>query len=274
VLSRVLGGRFRLLLNRGVLYRPNPLIGVFAAIADGVVCNSHASAAVLKACGTPARRVNVIYNSFAAPLSAGPREPDGTLRVIYVGNGKPVKGFDVFLRAAEEYARHYPDSPVTFVSYGIERDAAIAGCCGQDGLDRIELHPTASHDEVLRALTGADVLALTSRMESLPNVVLEAFSRSLPVVCTNVGGVVELVQDGVNGWLCQSEDSRTIADRLHDLTERPQQRLAMGTFNCEVVRTRFNNSRKGYLLLRVYSGERVVDAAGWAGDARIPTCAT
>ncbi|MBE3064115.1 MAG: glycosyltransferase [Spirochaetes bacterium] len=53
VLAKLLGGRFRLYLNRGVIYPPNPLMGLCAAIADGVICNSHASANVLKAYGTP-----------------------------------------------------------------------------------------------------------------------------------------------------------------------------------------------------------------------------
>ncbi|MBE3064114.1 MAG: glycosyltransferase [Spirochaetes bacterium] len=113
---------------------------------------------------------------------------------------------------------------------------------------------------MLHALSGVDILVLTSRMESMPNVLLEAFSMSLPVLCTDVGGVKELVRDGVNGWLCPSEDVHMLADKLHDLVEHPERRLTMGEINQRTVTACLNPGRKGYLLLRVYSGERIADA--------------
>jgi glycosyltransferase involved in cell wall biosynthesis/peptidoglycan/xylan/chitin deacetylase (PgdA/CDA1 family) len=259
VLAAVLGRRYALYLNRGVIYRPNALIGFLAAMADGVICNSYAGADVLKAYGVPRKKINVIYNSLAASVAEQTRGRGESVRVLYVGNGTPVKGFDIFLRTAQLYQQRFPGSPVTFVSYGIEKDDDIARCVGQDTLDAIEIHPTAAHDAVLRALSGADIFVLTSRKESMPNVLLEAFSRSLPVLCTDVGGVKELVRDGVNGWLCPSEDIHQLADRLHDLVEHPEQRLTMGTINQRVLTAWLHNGRKGYLLLRVYSGERVAD---------------
>jgi glycosyltransferase involved in cell wall biosynthesis/peptidoglycan/xylan/chitin deacetylase (PgdA/CDA1 family) len=274
VLAKLLDGRFRLFLNRGVTYPPNPLIGLFAAIADGVICNSYASANVLKACLTPKKRINVVYNSLDAPVPRQTREPRDSLRVLYVGNGDSVKGFDIFLRTAQAYGQRYPESPVTFVSYGVETDADIArrGC--QETLARMEIHAPAAHDAVLQALAGVDIFVLTSRMESLPNVLLEAFSRSLPVVCTDVGGVKEVVRDGVNGWLCPSEDVHMLADKLHDLVEHPDRRLAMGALNHRMVTAWLNNGRKGYLLLRVYSGERIADAVDCEQGAGVQTCAT
>jgi glycosyltransferase involved in cell wall biosynthesis len=118
-------------------------------------------------------------------------------------------------------------------------------------------------DAVLKVMEDADIFVLTSRMESMPNVLLEAFSRSLPVVCTDVGGVGELVRDGVNGWLCPSEDVEGLARRIHELVEHPDQRVAMGIINRRLATSHFRNSRKGTLLLRAYSGERITDTIAW-----------
>jgi glycosyltransferase involved in cell wall biosynthesis len=138
----------------------------------------------------------------------------------------------------------------------------------------MEIHAPAAHDTVLHALAGADIFVLTSRAESSPNVLLEAFSRSLPVLCTDVGGVKELVRDGVNGWLCPSEDVHMLADKLHDLVEHPERRLTMGAINHRMVTACLHNGRKGHLLLRVYSGERIADAVSCEDRAGLQTCAT
>jgi glycosyltransferase involved in cell wall biosynthesis/peptidoglycan/xylan/chitin deacetylase (PgdA/CDA1 family) len=271
VLSKLLGGSFRLYLNRGVTYRPNPLMGLFAVIADGVICNSHASARVLRAHLTPGRRINVVYNSVAGGLTAThPVEHGGPLRVLWVGNANPVKGYDILRRIACLYAERYPAPSVSFVAYGVDPAAGIARSGSGDRPAPVELHGPASHKAVLQALSEADVFLLTSRRESLPNALLEAFRAALPVVCTGAGGVAEVVRDGVNGWVRPPEDVEALTGRLRDLVEHPERRLAMGALNQRLASACFNNTRKGYLLLRVYSGERVTDTVACDGDSSGP----
>ena len=273
VLSKLLGGPFRLYLNRGVTYRPNPLVGLFAAVSDGVICNSHASARVLRDHLTPGRRINVVYNSVAGGLTAThPVEHGGPLRVLWVGNANPVKGFDVFRSICRLYTLRHPDPSVSFAAYGLDASAPIARREAGDVLDRMEFHGPAAHETVLEALSDADVLVLTSRLESLPNVLLEAFGAALPVVCTGAGGVGEVVRDGVNGWVRPPGDIEALTDRIRDLVEHPERRLAMGALNRRLASACFNNTRKGYLLLRVYSGEHIADEIDWECDAGRPTC--
>lgn len=257
VFAKLLGGRFRLCLNRGVIYTPNPLIGLFAAIADGVICNSHKCADVLRSYLTPKKKIQVVYNSFSANISQKTPEERDLLRVIYIGNANPVKGHDVFLETAETYMQRYPEDPVKFVSYGIGKNPELASFVSQETLDKMEIHGPVPHEEILQALGQADVFALTSRLESMPNVLLEAFAASLAVVCTDVGGVNELVRDGINGFLCDSEDTQALAEKIHDLVLHPEKRLKMGKINKKIVTHYLNNTHKGYLLLRVYSGERI-----------------
>ena len=272
VLAKLMGGRFALFLNRGVIHRPNPLTGLFAMIADGVICNSQAGARVLCANLVPRTRINVVYNSVAAPALPGRiRAPGADLRVLWVGNGNPVKGHEIFLRAASRYAERHPGSSASFASYGVERTAALVREGDGRAAEGVEAHGPASHESVLDAMADADVLVLTSRIESLPNVLLEAFSLALPVVCTDVGGVGEVVRNGVNGFVVSVGDIDAIAERVHDLVEYPERRRAMGAINQRLAAVCFNNARKGYLLLRVYSGERVADDVAWEAIAEGPT---
>ncbi len=74
----------------------------------------------------------------------------------------------------------------------------------------------------------ADVFVLTSHWEGVPNVVLEAMASALPVVVTNVGGISEVVDDGVEGYLVPSGDIRAITSRLSELSHDEALRTRLG----------------------------------------------
>jgi glycosyltransferase involved in cell wall biosynthesis len=70
----------------------------------------------------------------------------------------------------------------------------------------------------------ADVVAVPSRWEGCPYVVLEAFQAGVPVVAAAVGGVADLVQDGVNGLCVAAEQPEALGDALLTLLRDPQKR--------------------------------------------------
>jgi glycosyltransferase involved in cell wall biosynthesis len=257
VLAKLLGGGFRLYTNRGVVYTPNPLIAVFTAIADGVICNSKNAAEILRKYFVPDKKIHIIYNSFVdIPL----RQKEYIKKkpgVIYVGNVNSVKGYDIFLKTAHEYFQKYSENAVKFLAYGIEEKTDFSRCIPQETLDKINSYTDVSHKEVLQALDNGDIFLLTSRMESMPNVILEAFSASLPVIATNVGGVKELIKNGMNGFICESEDVQCLAEHVHYLVEHPEVRKKMGEINKKIVSEYLHNRNKGYALLRAYSGDRI-----------------
>ena len=78
--------------------------------------------------------------------------------------------------------------------------------------------PQANH--YMRAF---DALLLTSRKEGLPYVILEAQSVGVPVIASKTGGIPEIVQDKVNGFLCPVGDVAAFARALNSLTTLPPQ---------------------------------------------------
>jgi glycosyltransferase involved in cell wall biosynthesis len=267
VLGRLFGLRARVFLNRGVVTAANPLWGAFVRVTDGAIANSAAAAATLTARLAPDGRVNVIYNSCppwpATPATPRGRAPDSgadvPLVVAWVGNAHPAKGFDVLAAAARRSRAALGPGAIRWVALGVGHEdrrhvAALAG-------DVVELAGVVSHEDVRWQLTRADLLVLTSRRrESLPNVVTEAFAAGLPVVVTDVGGVVELVRDGVNGYVCAAGDDATIARRVVSLALDPDARARMGALNGRLAVERLTLATKCAALLRVYSGDHVVEA--------------
>jgi glycosyltransferase involved in cell wall biosynthesis len=82
--------------------------------------------------------------------------------------------------------------------------------------------------DVADILRASDVFVLSSRWEGNPMSVMEAMAAGLPVVSTAVGGVPELVREGVTGLLVPSEDAGALAQALQALVDDPVRRQAMG----------------------------------------------
>ncbi len=125
------------------------------------------------------------------------------LRIVYVGRVEPAKGIHLLARAL----RALPTLPLELHIYGVTQGDAhlryrrdLRDEVARDG--RIMLHEPVGPDDVVATIAQYDVLAAPSQQfETGPLVVLEAFAAGLPVVGTRLGGIAELVQDGVNGLL-------------------------------------------------------------------------
>ena len=74
-------------------------------------------------------------------------------------------------------------------------------------------------DDVDQYLALYDILILPSRFDGRPLVVMEALACGVPVIASDVGGLADLVSDGINGYLVPPADARTIADRIVRLAE-------------------------------------------------------
>jgi len=256
------GGRFALFINRGVIFPPNTIFALYALLATGVTCNSLVCAEVLRRYQVPQSRLRLVYNSFLPqdgelPPERQARKKRGA-RVLYVGNEGHAKGFDVFLQmAAELVSRGVRD--LEFVAAGVRDMRAFESFVTPQLKMRLRLPGHLPHDAVLRELLDADILVLPSRQESLPNVLLEAFACSLPVVCTVVGGMPELVHDTVNGFLRASQDAPGLADAVAMLAADPALRLRMGRINRRLVARQLDNATKTLTLLRIYFGEALFE---------------
>jgi colanic acid/amylovoran biosynthesis glycosyltransferase len=92
----------------------------------------------------------------------------------------------------------------------------------------VELTGALTHEQVLAQWQRADIAALTSENEGMPVCLMEAAACGVPAVATAVGGVPELVADGVTGLLAPANDARALAAALRSLLLQPSRRAEMG----------------------------------------------
>jgi glycosyltransferase involved in cell wall biosynthesis len=108
-----------------------------------------------------------------------------------------------------------------------------------------------------RLMQAADGLALPSRWEGLPLVLLEGMIRGLPVVGTRIKGINEIITDGVHGWLVAPDDPPAMAKVLARLMDDPAEAVRMGREGRELVADRFSFSRVYRELMEIFSAPSV-----------------
>ena len=121
--------------------------------------------------------------------------------VAVVANLIAYKRHDLFLHAFELVARSLPEARAVLVGDGPER-SRLEKLASELGIaERVEFRGEVA--DVRPHLADARVVALTSAHEGTPNALLEAMAMARPVVATPVGGVPDLVRNGVDGWLAE-----------------------------------------------------------------------
>lgn len=127
---------------------------------------------------------------------------------IYVGRLSEEKGPDVLIRAAA-----LAGVAVDIVGDGPER-AALEALATQLGA-RVRFHGRLPRAEVLAKMRAAAVTVVPSRCyENQPLAVLESFACGVPVIGSDLGGISELVEPGVDGALVAADDPQSLADAL------------------------------------------------------------
>jgi glycosyltransferase involved in cell wall biosynthesis len=109
------------------------------------------------------------------------------------------------------------------------------------------------HD-VPELLNVFDIYALTSFNEGMNLTLLEAMSTGLPVVATAVGGNAEIVEEGITGYLVNSGDIESLAERLRNLVNSPELRATMGMKARERVLSHFDQRSMMQKYLSLYRG--------------------
>jgi glycosyltransferase involved in cell wall biosynthesis len=119
-------------------------------------------------------------------------------------------------------------------------------------LRSIDVQFLGDRSDVPELLSRSDIVVLASRFEGLPISIIEAMRAGLPVVATDVGGVSELVHDGVTGYLVPPSDVEALRSKIETLIKSPELRKKMGSAGRERFRERFAEAAMLQRTLEVY----------------------
>jgi glycogen(starch) synthase len=169
-------------------------------------------------------RVHLLPPGVNPSLFEGPFEDPfaglGKPRVLFVGRLAPQKGVRTLVAAAS--LLKHPSAQVLLVGDGPERPALEREAERIGVGDRLRFLGFVAHERLPAAMAHADVLVLPSVYEELGTVLLEAMWAGLPIVASRIGGIPDVIEDGVNGLLvppCDPEALARAIDRV--LADRP-----------------------------------------------------
>jgi glycosyltransferase involved in cell wall biosynthesis len=173
--------------------------------------------------GADPERVAVLPNP--APMVEGLAGRDelraahgvGPRTLVFAGRLTAQKSLGTLLAATAQV----PDATLLLVGDGPEREA-VAAAVRELGLEsRVSLLGPQPRERTLELARAADAAVLSSAWENFPHAVVEALAVGTPVVATDVGGVAEVVQDGVNGLLVPPHDVDALAGALRRVLDDP-----------------------------------------------------
>jgi glycosyltransferase involved in cell wall biosynthesis len=174
----------------------------------------------------PRARIVVAPNFVDIPATPPGRARSGRV-ILFLGLVGERKGvFDLLEALALARAEHDDLELIVGGAGAIERARVEARRLGV--ADSVEFLGWVGPQEREALFRRADIFALPSRNEGLPMSVLEAMARGLPVIATPVGGVPELIDDGVNGILVPPGDAQALARAIARLASDPAARAALG----------------------------------------------
>jgi glycosyltransferase involved in cell wall biosynthesis len=164
-------------------------------------------------------------------LKVGPDRAQDNQDIVYVGVLTPGKGVHHLINAFAQVAPEFSQARLVIIGRAENSEYAdglkVAVTEG-DLNGRVKFVGELSQAELAQRMQHGVVFVLPTYSEGLPRVVFEAMATGMPVVASNVGGIADMVQNGVNGFLVAPGDEVGLAERLRWFLGHPEEAKAMG----------------------------------------------
>ena len=176
--------------------------------------------------------------------------PDGAPLICSVGRLEEAKGHGDLLRAFRQVSAVLPQARLVIVGGGILQKRL------QNELETLGLQGKAVlagwRDDMLDILAACDLYVLASHYEGLGIATMEAMALERPVVCTGVGGVTDVVADGVTGHLAPAHNPQAFADKMLDLLQNPDKARQFARAGYRRVQEQFHDEAANQATLALY----------------------
>ncbi len=159
---------------------------------------------------------------------AGAVAENRVVEIVCVARLAPVKGHRILIQAMEKLTAAGVPVRARLIGDGPERGAldALVKAKGLEG--NVKLEGAMNPDRIREALAKADIFALPSFDEGIPVSLMEAMAMEIPCVSTYVGGIPELIRNGIDGYLISPSDPESLAEVVSELVSDPGLRSRIG----------------------------------------------
>jgi glycosyltransferase involved in cell wall biosynthesis len=194
--------------------------------AKAVITRSRELSRILESTGFPSGKLHTVYNgvsleTFRPRPALASRKPGRV--ILFVGNFYPVKNPLLLIQAVAQ-----TESTLLIMAGAGPLEQSARDLASRLGIpSRVVFAGRKTPLEIAELMNGADILAVTSTNEGVPNVILEAFASSLPAVASNVGGIPEVLDQPFLGRMFPSEDLPALVTAINEQLAAPRDSAAI-----------------------------------------------
>lgn len=223
-----------------------------------IAVSQHTADHIVHEEGAPAEKVHVALNGIDfSRVKVSDRDAPARLRrewcsegahvLVVPGRLHPEKGQTYFFQALPVIRRRLARPVVALVAGAGPFEAAYREAVRSLGCEDI-VRFLGFRRDIPDVIAAADLVVLPSMAEAFGLVVAEALYLGRPIVATHVGGIPEMVEDGIDGVLVPPADSKALADAIVRLLGDPERRRLMASAGRDRVRERFSFEK----MMRAY----------------------
>lgn len=186
------------------------------AAADKIICYTETEKKELIDIGIKSRKIKVIHNGIDTDLFIPAKETSFDKKnLLWVGRYARGKGVDYLIDAFNIVKSRHPESTLTMIGKGPEKERIIQKIHDLNLSDSIIMRDFVQNSELVGLYQNSSVFVLPSLEEGVPRTILESMSCGVPVVCSRLPQLVDIVDGG--GVLVPLKDSQTLADRISEI---------------------------------------------------------
>ncbi len=186
--------------------------------ADSIIVPSNYLKKIITNWGIPGDKIQVIYNAFHAPNFHGSKEEmrkkynvDYPM-IITAGRLVPWKGFDTLISMMPEIAKEIQGARLFIVGDGPDKDY-LRDCVKKYNAEKyVELTGKMKQNDLFEHIKASDLFVLNTSYEGLSHQLLEVLYLETPILCSDAGGNIEVIDNNQNGILFTYNDRQTIYD--------------------------------------------------------------
>lgn len=183
---------------------------------------------------------------------------DGRIRIATTGRLIEKKGIEYAIRAVAQLTQTYPNLEFNIIGDGYLRESFEQLIQDLGVTDSVKLLGWRQQQELIEILdrshifVAPSVTAADGNQDAPVNTLKEAMAMGLPVIGTYHGGIPELIEDGVSGYLVPERDADAIALKLQQLIDHPQNWPAMGQAGRRYVEQHYDMNQLNDELVELY----------------------
>lgn len=200
---------------------------IYALATHVVVLNEYGKNDAIKNYSIAARKIHKIYNGINA-FTTDPGEKKNFISIRYSGRLDNSKGVDVLIKAFAEVYQLDKTVKLEIAGRG-EEEKNLKSLVREEQLDKaVIFHGYFDrYEKAVQFIADAYCLVVPSRKDNFPTVILEALSTGVPVVASDAGGIPDMIEDGVEGFLVEKDNVGALAAAITKIISDCVMRNAM-----------------------------------------------